>query len=227
MNAAPTFQTMTPDATKDVPNGLEPPAKWVSVAEAVAVLGISEKTVWRRAKSGQLLSRKVPGERGGLVWEIALNLTGQSDRTPTDRPDNRNGQKQVFERETDRTATGQNGATDRTSDELAARLLAQMEREIERLERDKEAWKAQAEEANRNAATATAALREYIKATPRAITSGAADSAPEPPKRAAKRTNEPTHVPPANASQNGPDSGAATSYGTIADYLEGILGDTQ
>lgn len=206
-------------------------SEWVSTARAAAALCISEKTVWRRAKSGQLLSRKVAGERGGLVWEIALNPTGQTDRTPTDRPDtrtdkptgqpdNQNGQKQGFERETDRTATGQNGATDRTSDELTVRLLAQMEREIERLERDKEAWKAQAEEANRNAATATAALREYIKATPKAITSGAADSAPEAPKRAANRGDEPTHVLPTNASQNGPDSGAATSYAAIADWLE-------
>jgi flagellar biosynthesis GTPase FlhF len=206
-------------------------SEWVSTSAAAAALGISEKTVWRRAKSGQLLSRKVSGKRGGLVWQIAIDSTAQADNrnsqatTETDnqngQPDSRNGQNQSFERETDRTVrNAQPDKSDRQSDELTARLLAQMEREIERLERDKEAWKAQAEEANRNAATATAALREYIKAMPKAITSGAAESAPEQPKRAAKRTDEQTHAPPADASQNGPDSGAETSYAAIADWLE-------
>lgn len=61
------------------------------------------------------------------------------------------------------------------------RLIVALETQIEELRRDKEAWRAQAEEANRNAAQATAALREYLRAQPRAITEGTA-TAPESPQ---------------------------------------------
>jgi outer membrane murein-binding lipoprotein Lpp len=62
--------------------------------------------------------------------------------------------------------------------DASERLISALEREIGRLERDKEAWRSQAEEAQRNAAQATAALREYLRAQPRALTEGQA-TAPE------------------------------------------------
>ncbi len=91
---------------------------WLSVPEVAARLGVSEKTVWRRAKAGTLPARKVAGERGGFVWEIAFDPTGQTDR-PTDqtsgqkRPDKHNANPQI-ERVIDRTATDRTEATGQT-----------------------------------------------------------------------------------------------------------------
>ena len=162
-----------PDAQTNAPSAHDSPlngAEWVSVARFASLEGISPKTVWRRAKSGQLEARKVAGGRGGFVWEIALNPTGQptdrpdkTDRTPSgqsegDKPVLRSeptGQPDKTERPTDRTATGQ-------TDEVTARLLAHLERENAFL-------RASVEQHQRSEAELRAALREALKIAPRQL----------------------------------------------------------
>ncbi len=221
-----------------IPNANEMPTEspetrvWLSVNEAAAALGVSEKTVWRRAKAGEITARKVAGARGGLVWKIALNPTGQTE-TGTD---NRNGQKSagtdtapVIHAQTDRTnrnaqpdtGTDKNdrdGQPTGHGDEMAARLLAQLEREVERLERDKEAWKRQAEEANRHAATATAALREYLKAQPKQLT-----SATEAPISSDKARDVVAPLATNFAPEMQAQNGEISSYSALADWLENLI----
>ena len=200
--------------------------KWLSANDAAAVLGVSPKTVWRRAKSGELTARKVASERGGEVWEIALE-------TPTDRPDKPTGQnrptdrtqtapKVIDEREptgqtertpTDRPAkpTGQNADTDAAT---GARFMAHLETENKFL-------RAALEQRDRDAAELRAALRTALKLT-------AGTSAPQlgaaNPENAGngggvaasgaavdrEKSSEPT----------GNKSGAALTYADIADELE-------
>lgn len=241
---------MTAQTPQDAPESPETGEVWLSVSAAAAACGVSEKTIWRRAKAGEITARKVAGARGGLVWKIALDSTGQptgQTEIGTDKrdsqPDNRNGQKSagtdtspVIHAQTDRTNRNAqpDTGTDKSDrptgqpsghgDEMAARLLAQLEREIERLERDREAWRKQAEEASRQAATATAALREYIKAQPRQLTSGAqleqvgtaAQTTPEAPISSANQPGGQRVAAASDEAQNG----EVSSYGALADWLE-------
>lgn len=84
--------------------------------------------------------------------------------------------------------TGKNAAQ---APEPTERLISALESQIEELKRDKEAWRSQAEEAQRNAAQATAALREYLRAQPRALTEGTA-TAPEATAAIEISPDEPT-----------------------------------
>lgn len=92
---------------------------------------------------GALNARKVAGERDGLVWEIALEATGQPDKT--DR--------------TSEAATGQPGGQ---NDDLTARYLARLESENDFLQRAREA-------AQQSEAVTKAALREALKIAPRQL----------------------------------------------------------
>jgi hypothetical protein len=44
---------------------------WLSLADAVRVLGVSEKTVRRRVKAGQARGRQIPTQRGP-TWQVRL-----------------------------------------------------------------------------------------------------------------------------------------------------------
>lgn len=181
------------------------PALWLPVAEAAARLSVSPKTVWRRAKSGQLEARKVASGRGGFVWEIALEATGRTERTPTARPDKSErtphgqsdgaapasrsestGRPDKSDRQTDQTATGQ-------PDEITTRLLAHLERESEFL-------RATVEQHQRSEAELRAALREALKAQPQQLAAPAQSARIEQqrPQNIAVNTNRPT---PSNGAQ--------------------------
>jgi hypothetical protein len=184
-------------------------SEWVSTARAAAALGVSERTILRRAAAGKLESRKETTARGVMVV-VALDTAN----VPTGADIVRTGADTQATLETPSNGvevpTGADRGADRGADtDLTTHLLDEnrfLRGVIEQLQRD--------------GAEVRAALRDALKVMPKAITSGAADSAPEPPKKAADRADEPTHAPPADASQNGPDSGAATSYAAIADWLE-------
>lgn len=113
-----------PDTLTDAPSASDSPPKWIDAGEAARLLGVSQKTVWRRAKAGALAARKVARGRGGFAWEIALEATGQttnrpdkSDRTPTEQ--NSAFSSSSRSKSTDRPdksdrPTGQKQPTDRT-----------------------------------------------------------------------------------------------------------------
>lgn len=218
----------TPDPTTGTATGNTPDAPapaWLSARDAAAALGVSEKTVWRRAKAGTLTARKVASERGGEVWEIALKPTGQTDRpTGQKRPDNRPDKvKQAPESErepTDRTATDRPAKpTGQNSDgeaDIGARFMAHLEAENKFL-------RAALEQRDRDAAELRAALRAALKLT-------AGTSAPQlsagtsAPDVASDATATPE---PQRAQIYAPDPttgaekrAAPLTYGDIADQLE-------
>jgi hypothetical protein len=146
---------------------------WVTVVQAAASLGVSEKTIWRRAKAGNIGARKVPGASGGFVWEIATGPTGQAtdrpdaqaDNRPTDRPDKPTGQGLAVSREVEQNRPD-NRPTDRTEatgqTDLAARYVARLEGENDFLRRA-------LEQRDRDAAELRAALRSALKISERAL----------------------------------------------------------
>ncbi len=85
---------MTAPTPERPPNGHESPAKWVSVAQASAALNVSEKTLLRRIKAGQIEARKEPLAAGGMAWRVHLDLSAmdigldnapEPQRTKTER----------------------------------------------------------------------------------------------------------------------------------------------
>lgn len=58
---------MMPEIQTTPVNAPESPANWLSTSEAAARLGVSERTVLRRAKAGVLLSRKDTTARGVMM----------------------------------------------------------------------------------------------------------------------------------------------------------------
>ncbi len=223
-----------PDTSKSAPEASNSPAKWVDASEAARLLGVSEKTVWRRAKAGTLEARKVARGRGGFVWEIALEATGQaserpdkSDRTPTgqngavsfDSLLKATGQPDKSDRPTDRTKwqpTGQN-------EEMTARLLAQLEGEnaflrgvIEQLQRD--------------GAETRNALKKALELTPKQLAAPSPSGMASPVQPDEGARNEAGRAPNievgsyGGATLNGAETGGKSlTYGDIADALERML----
>jgi hypothetical protein len=73
-------------------NAPESPANWISTSEAAARLGVSERTVLRRAKTGVLLSRKETTARGVMML---VSLEGADVPTGADTGPNQSGQGQT------------------------------------------------------------------------------------------------------------------------------------
>ncbi len=207
--------------------------EWLSASEAAAALGISPKTVWRRARTGELTARKVPSGRGGEVWEIALKTptdrpakpngqnrptdrpniapevigerepTGQTERTPTDRPAKPSGQKHDAKGEVE-TATG-------------ARFMAHLEEENKFL-------RAALEQRDRDAAELRAALRAALKLTAGVSAPMLTTGTPEPPEREQIATTDKVpRVTPASPQRSAKRDSATdwnSIYSQIADELE-------
>lgn len=53
--------------------------KTVSVTEAAAMFGVSEKTIRRRIKAGELFASKQPLDGGGISWRVLLHSAMDTD----------------------------------------------------------------------------------------------------------------------------------------------------
>ena len=219
--------TPNPNAAPlDAPTG----AAWVSARDAAAALGVSEKTVWRRARAGDLIARKVTGARGALVWEIALGPTGQTNR-PTGQTNRPTGQEQPANRpkapDSERKPGGQpDKPTGQIDDGAAPALDDTGARFMAHLEAENKFLRAALEQRDRDAAELRAALRAALKltagdATPQLTAGDSADGA-----RAGAASGVVASAPdreqietldPATARGS---SAAPLTYGDIADGLE-------
>jgi len=170
--------------------------QWLTVSQAAAALGISARAVQKRCVSGKLTARRV-ATSGGDRWEVdGANLPANLDasrtrtREPLGREPRELGREQTAIHEESEPKTGANlDANPRTiGREQGANLDApeveylrealQRERETSAREREiADQWRAQVEAANRQASEATAALREYLKISNRAIMPPANESA--------------------------------------------------
>ncbi len=197
---------------------------------------MSDKTIWRRARRGELTARKVKGARGVLVWEIASNQCGQSNRPtgqtiPATNAANRPTSPEI-EREasgqTIRTPNGQTakatGQTDTTPDDTGARFMAHLEAENKFL-------RAALEQRDRDAAELRSALRAALKLTGAAsvpqLTAGDAPAMPQPTPTAppgARESGAVVNQGAANVESQQRGTVAQQSggydYGAIADKLE-------
>ncbi len=149
---------------------------FLTVAEVAARLGISARAVQKQCNSGKLTARRIEAP-SGAHWEIDA---AQFERT--DEPNARTGERT---REPDppelANFNGGNqdqdaanlGANSRTDDpeptNRTAELLAEKDARIEDLRAQIDAWRLQAEAANRTASETAAALRKALDAMPKAL----------------------------------------------------------
>jgi hypothetical protein len=177
--------------------------EWFSTARAASALGVSERTILRRAAAGKLESRKETTARG-LVVVVALD-TGEvptgADIVPTGADTQTTLKAPEIASE---VPTGADGA-DTT---LTAHLLE-----------ENRFLRAMIEGLQQSEAVTKAALREALKAMPKALTSGTPETAPEPPVSGDKRGREGLGGAAAKGAQNATESGDEVDF----DELESLI----
>ncbi len=187
---------------------------WLTVAEASARVGVSERAIQRRAKAGKLRAKLVEISTGHQ-WLISADSIPETTTLGNDSPDDDDNFPQNDAHSGDTSPkpsaeplpAGPTAATQATTmaapgpdsgDAMAAALLAEKDARIDDLRATIEAQRAQIEEANRNAAELRAALREaqriYAKALPAPgdqEASGVATPTPDPPATTDLRPDQP------------------------------------
>lgn len=188
-------------------------SEWVSTAKAAAALGVSERTVLRRAAAGKLESRKETTSRG-----VAVIVALDTDKVPTGADRGADIQSTL--------KTPQNGLQVRTGGDggatgADARLLAHLSEENRFL-------RSTIEQLQRDGAETRAALREALKMAPKALTTGGAAATVET-GRSMQETRPKARGPgerekTSPLSQNEPET---VTYDKIADWIENQMeGDT-
>ncbi len=137
--------------------------EWLTVSQAAAALEVSERTVRRRCENGKLAARLATAD-SGTVWEVSAAAVKAADTAviaaDTLRPRS--------ESESDEAAAI---PTDTADSAPQAAAIAADSDFLAHLQSENVFLRAQVEAANRQAAEATAALREYLKISAKALPS--------------------------------------------------------
>lgn len=198
---------MTPDTPQHSPESPASGAVWLSVAQASAALNVSEKTVRKRIKTGEIAAQRVPQKRGGISYLVALETETEVEVEPEAKR-NRNGSNNGFlkpllptepEAKWKRDGTEMEPKRKRSGSETEVELLrATVERDASEIS----FLRGVIEQLQRDGAETRAALREALKA-PRQLTSGTTPTAPE---AATATAISPDEVSPVET-QNGAELG--------------------
>lgn len=144
--------------------------EFLTVSQAAAALGVSEKTLRKRIASGAVAAvrEKLPG--GGWAWRVDASRLEDSNRfqprdgSATERLEaDLEGARELSSVNLPTVPTGAMEGSNRVTEAQAiTALLAEKDARIADL-------RGQIEAANRQAAEATAALREYLKLSAKAL----------------------------------------------------------
>jgi excisionase family DNA binding protein len=173
-------------------------ARWLSTSQAAARLGVSEKTVRRRIERGELDAEKVPLDGGGVQWRIRLDsgtdieMDSEMDSVPEVETEPRRNRAGTFEAvpevvpeaqrtKSERAGTETNSEVDSAPEVSVPRVgtVSEVVPEVaalrDALERERELnsfLRDQIAEGNRNSQELRAALREALRAMPKALPIG-------------------------------------------------------
>ncbi len=160
---------------------------WFTVSQAAAALGKSERTTRRMCERGELAATMEANQSGGRAWFIeqasvdraATLFSGRADVRPNDAATKEMTARPRSKREKSERTRNDAAIVDRADSvrpedaaNVAAMLLREKDARIDDLRAQVESQKLQIEAANRQAAEATAALREYLKLQAKALPSG-------------------------------------------------------
>jgi len=158
---------------------------WQTIGEAAAAARVSERTLRKRIKAGEVQAVKTAITGGGVAWRVAPEPESGTETAPeAERKSEPEARRTPFERET-QTERKRDGsetenapevseprAAPRPAPDARADLLAHLRTENEYLKSQVDAWRNQTEAANRTANEAMASLRKALDAAPKAITGG-------------------------------------------------------
>jgi uncharacterized small protein (DUF1192 family) len=147
--------------------------EYLTVSEMAARLGISARAVQKRCANGTLAARRV-STPAGERWEVeGANLPANQDasRARTDEPKGREPREPdaVLNSESGRALDANRQAIGREPDANTRELIAEKDARIADLREQIDAWRLQAEAANRTASETAAALRKALDAMPKAL----------------------------------------------------------
>ncbi len=145
----------------------------LTINQAAARLGISERTLRKRIASGEVKAEKQALEAGGMAWRVWLDGSAPEAERKTEPEARRKPFESESASERKRNRSEVENAPEfsepRAGSEPEAGLIDQLRDENAFLRAQIDAWRLQAEAANRTAAEASAALREALKALPKAL----------------------------------------------------------
>jgi hypothetical protein len=194
----------------------EPAGEWLTVSQAAAAAGVSEKTLRKRIARGEVKAQRATLPTGGWAWKVdAAGLE------PSNRFQPLEGSREGTPGSLDGSAPEGLEAVREVTTEVPGVPLPsvptgapEVVREVEMLREDRERdreqinfLRAALEARDRDAAELRAALRAALQISQRALPSGNTGNAPQ---GAQSVPNEERHAPPSSAPQRGsnaPESG--------------------
>jgi excisionase family DNA binding protein len=204
----------------------EPEPEYFTVSQAAARLGVSERTLRKRIKAGEVEAEKHPLDGGGVAWHVQLSPDRTGSEPEAERKNEPEANRKLFESESaserKRTGSGTETAPEvsdtRAGSEPEAGLIDQLRDENAFLRAQIDAWRLQAEAANRTAAETSAALRKALDQMPKAITAGN-ESAPQ---ASGSTPDDQTGTAAKQSPQRGTQARKLTAWQKVAARILGI-----
>jgi excisionase family DNA binding protein len=155
----------------------EPEREYLTVPQAAARLGLSERTLRKRIKAGEIEAEKRPIIGGGVAWQVLLSPERAGSEPEAERKPFESESRAERKRAGSGTENAPEVSVPRAGSEPEANLVAHLKEENAFLRAQIDAWRLQAEAANRTASETSAALREALKAMPKGLPSGSTPNA--------------------------------------------------
>ncbi len=202
----------------------------LTINQAAARLGISERTLRKRIKSGEVEAEKRTLDGGGVAWHVHLSPDRAGSEPEAERKNEPEEERKSFERESaseqKRAGSGTENAPEvsdtRAGSEPEAGLIDQLRDENAFLRSQIDAWRLQAEAAHRTAAETSAALRKALDAMPKGLPSGSTPDAENAPQEPQTAPNDQTHAAIKQSPQRGAKPRKLTAWQRVAARVLGI-----
>jgi hypothetical protein len=206
--------------------------QWLPTSQAAAALGVSERTVQRRATNGKIEARKVTDDDGER-WEVLVGVPPGAAIVPPTVPTGAatSSEREIAPEAPERDNSGGTvppGAAivppPETRPEMEAEMRAQLEREREQVM----FLRGLVEQRDRDAAELRASLREALRAMPKQLGAGDVSAVQQPtptdpPKRAKSATMNDDGPAPTTGAQR-PNNRRGDGLALVRDGLKRLFG---
>jgi uncharacterized small protein (DUF1192 family) len=145
-------------------------SEYLTVSQYAALIGVSEKTARKRITRGDVEADRVALPGGGWAWHVyPERLEAVGNRLEVQNECESDQTNERLESVTEAVGTLPTAKLPTVPTEATTALLAEKDARIADLRAQIDAWRLQAEASNRTASETAAALREALKAMPKAL----------------------------------------------------------
>ena len=174
-------------------------------------MNLSEKTVRKRIVTGQIEAKRVPQKRGGISYLVALETEIETELLEAETEAERKPASVKRQTETELLKSKRKRDGSETEVEM---LRATVERDTSEIS----FLRGVIEQLQRDGAETRAALREALK-SPKQLTSGTTQTAPESPISSDNRAGEQIHVGAPFTAQDAAESGDEVDFDEIESLI--------